>query len=363
MFKELFYIEDMIKMNENYIFLSSCLKGIYALDSERKSIKRLVEFDAEKTSYRLFSYLLDMGEIILCVPLLAENIVLVNKQSNEIEYIKVPTPKKMTSRFYNGGEKFFYAQKYEDKVVFIPAKYPGILILDLSTRTMSIIDDWVEELEKDGIDTNFCYFRKSNSIKDNLLYVASTLTAKILIINLKNLEITIRNIEIEGKDAFSGIYIYKCKMFLSCLLTPRMISIDLQSENKEIIQLSNCSCTYPNLCLLEGQLLNGNILLWQQRDNGLYVFSCIDNSFQIINRSESDKIDNHRRYTFTRILDEKILFFSNSNKIIWEYDDKFSPYNIKFNGELLHIIWNDNKNLCFYETHKNDLIEYIQLGV
>lgn len=148
---------------------------------------------------RLYSGIEKYNNLLVLVPMSAQEIAIFNLDSKE--FSKIPI-KRIDNRLqrYNENYKFFAHYLYKDTCYLIGHTYPGIIRLNMNDMSQSIIDSWVDEFEKDSNNPSKSYFMNDYCLKDNTLIIPASMTNKVLLLELETNETKVCTI---GKPYFS----------------------------------------------------------------------------------------------------------------------------------------------------------------
>ena len=119
---------------------------------------------------------------IYFIPTAGKNIAVYDVESDEIKTIQIPD----ANRKYKSGMKFISAVEYSDSLWIIPATYPGVLKLNMTTGELTIINQWV------GDDDYM--FRRGIVVKDNFFYAANGTDNIVLVFDMSREEGRIQHV-------------------------------------------------------------------------------------------------------------------------------------------------------------------------
>ena len=117
-----------------------------------------------------------VGNKIFFVPSAGNNISIYNIDTSKIETVSIPQVSKEESNSYNPKLKFVKTIKHNGFLWLIPATYPGILKLNLSTYEIFVISNWIPD---DGY-----MFRRAVCKRKNKIYAASGNNNNVLVFNI-----------------------------------------------------------------------------------------------------------------------------------------------------------------------------------
>ena len=139
---------------------------LFQMDSENNKLELLEMFD--QTGYHIMHMLYHRNRLYFC-PTNAANIIVYDLNEKQTFFVDIPVPK--TALRYDKDNKFFGIFEYDDKIYFLPATFPGILVLDSVSMETNVIDDWVQRCDE-LIDKNPQWYLSDYRItpKGNLAY-------------------------------------------------------------------------------------------------------------------------------------------------------------------------------------------------
>ncbi len=128
------------------------------------------------------------GEYIVCIPSASKDLVVYSLRDKNICYIPIKDPARVYKEIYNPGFKFFRGYVYDGCVLLFSGKYPALIHLNLKTRRVDYLNDWVIEAEKvipQG-DTRF-YFGDGYARRKTELFLPMNCCGAFLSLELKTL--------------------------------------------------------------------------------------------------------------------------------------------------------------------------------
>lgn len=151
--------------------------GLFKINVETCECEYLREFPDEDINVAgLHCCAKWIGNKVYFIPAAGKNIAVYDTESGEIKTIQIPHANKK----YKDSMKFVSAVDYVDSLWIIPATYPGVLKLNVTTEKLSLINQWV------GNDDYM--FRRGIVVKNNFFYVANGSNNIVLIFDMNKEE-------------------------------------------------------------------------------------------------------------------------------------------------------------------------------
>lgn len=176
-------------------------------DGEISSIKWLDEYDEYEPT--LFYAAATAGDYVVLFPGRVRKLGLYNIRTQEFEYLDYEVVKRNSKKKFLEDNAFFYSVVNGENVFAFGATYPGILKLNVNTKEVEYITDWIEELEnclkEDNHEEYFC--GQAVTMEANA-YIPTSVRDIIL-----KLQMDTGNVELihlgEGIDSLCGMCRYK----------------------------------------------------------------------------------------------------------------------------------------------------------
>ena len=170
--------EDVVKVEENYIFVAWEINAICMVDFNDKKIKVIDKIPDERPEIeRACSKICVIEEKIFFIPMNSENINVYNIKTGNWNKIQIN----------NGLIKFKFMQAilFERELYLIGCFYPSIICLNIDTYEIKYIDLPYNQFISIQKQKMLNYFRVDCAVVDSKLYLASCLENKILKYDLK----------------------------------------------------------------------------------------------------------------------------------------------------------------------------------
>lgn len=129
------------------------------------------------------------GDYIVCIPSAAKDIAVYSLRDKSICHIPVVPPRCICKEIYNPAFKFYRGYAYDENVLIFGISYPALLNLNLKTKRIEYLCDWVMHVERhipQG-DTHFYFGDGYVNLKKKLIIPMNCCNA-FLSIELKTLQ-------------------------------------------------------------------------------------------------------------------------------------------------------------------------------
>ena len=118
---------------------------LYRIDTETGSVDWAGRLLEDEHVQNAFTSVLPYQDDLLILPGMAEEVILFHKESVSMQRFAIPISERLLGQY---PMKFFGGVIYKDSLYVQGFAYPGILKLDLETKKFTIIDEWLEEIQK-----------------------------------------------------------------------------------------------------------------------------------------------------------------------------------------------------------------------
>lgn len=220
------YYED----DKYYWFSAMQWNGFYRVDKHTLTPEFLFSFPDEPLSQsRLYPHITKVDDWFVFAPVRGNHVVIYHEKSKEILSFPLKVCFENRTLQYNKRSKFSSVVSYEDNVYLFPSTYPSIVKLNLSTKTLTYLDDGIMQIEQ-LLPTSRnkvlkLYFGIGES-KDNKVYLPIGCTNHVGIFHLDQDKLELHKIEGEI-IAFHTLFFHE----QDCFLTPR-IGTELTAWNE-----------------------------------------------------------------------------------------------------------------------------------
>jgi len=128
--------------------------------------------DEELVQERQYYDIVKVGSTLYFSPLSAKHIAVYDIERDSFEKIMIPLHEQKNLKIeYKSSAKFGQAHLMGDCLYFIPLTYPGILCCNIKDKSLTVIDDWMRNIESHIQNTEAGYFSKG-CIHGGVLYVS-----------------------------------------------------------------------------------------------------------------------------------------------------------------------------------------------
>ena len=130
-------------------FLRLNTNELYEFDRINNNAKVLKRFTEEPLAEGILYLPIEkMGNILILGPGTASHVAFYNLADGECEYIELVQVRNDRKIKYTGAWDFYKSYTYENCVYLFGYEYPAILKIDMGTREVVYLTDWVVEVEK-----------------------------------------------------------------------------------------------------------------------------------------------------------------------------------------------------------------------
>ncbi len=172
--------------------------GLYEVDLEQQTSRFMMLFPNEDLlGKRIYCSALCCDSMVYFIPMSGKYISVFDMKENKIEQLLIPEPSGQCS-FYKKSQKFSHAVLYEGNIYLFPFTYPGIIRMNVITRTLSVINNWIP---KEGY-----FFRGGMYIDGAHVYAPNGIDNRVLDFNMRDNRAAVYRI---GKNNHGGMCIYK----------------------------------------------------------------------------------------------------------------------------------------------------------
>lgn len=139
----------MVEEEEKAWFVRLGANGLYEFDKKKNRTKRLVKFSGFPIE-KGFLYLAieKVGNILALSPASASKIVLYDLIADKAEFLELMPVEKKRKVPYIGVCNFYKSFRNGDNVYLFGYEYPAVLKVDMTTKQIIYITDWVKEVEQ-----------------------------------------------------------------------------------------------------------------------------------------------------------------------------------------------------------------------
>jgi hypothetical protein len=158
-YKSYLAFDNLIETEDCYWTSPLRINGLFKIDKRTWKSELVTLFrDEEKSPWRLYANGCAYNGKLWLPPNQADEIAIYDYETHLLQTIPVPEPPCDMREKYNPQAKFWIAFERDGLIYFIPALYPGILVLNPATLEMRIVDDWVKALNDANVMEAVNYF-------------------------------------------------------------------------------------------------------------------------------------------------------------------------------------------------------------
>jgi len=170
--KELLF-ENLCAHENRLWFTSIFSNSLWEMDKDTWELTHIGLFpDEEAYKWRQFCFLVEANDMIYCIPQSAKNLVEYSPASNAFKSIPIPEPSSVSKIVYDSNSKFVCAYKFSDYLFITPYTYPGIVRYHLLTGEITVIADWITDLQSLAQPMHSSAFFTRGSVYENKLFLA-----------------------------------------------------------------------------------------------------------------------------------------------------------------------------------------------
>ena len=149
-------------------FISEQHSGLYQIDVDEWTIKTIY-FNSQcsimkKTGYLSLTVFRDN---IICIPANAKKVISLNMRNKKLKYFDIPIKIDIEYKFRNGFV-------WQDKLILIPDKFPGICVIDFYSNKTIVYDDWYKRLIDFGISLDNWIWGRGYYFYNGYIYLCTT---------------------------------------------------------------------------------------------------------------------------------------------------------------------------------------------
>lgn len=142
------YCRDWCENNEKIWLTLSNKNAICEIDKNSGKVDVLGSFPNNELYEDRLSYsVCKVDNLVIFCPLASKDIAIYDTKEMKLEFIKIPPVDKYDIQ-YREDSKFFNSFAFERNVYFSGLRYPGIIKLNLDSKQICCIDEWVNRIEK-----------------------------------------------------------------------------------------------------------------------------------------------------------------------------------------------------------------------
>lgn len=172
--------------------------GLYEVDLAQQTCRFIMLFPNEDIlGKRIYCSAIYHDWKVYFIPMSGNYISIFDRKENKIEQLRIPEPSEQCS-FYKKSQKFSHGVLYEGNIYLFPFTYPGIIRMDVITRTISVINNWIP---KEGY-----FFRGGMYVDGAHVYAPNGVDNMVLDFNMRENKAAVYRV---GKNNHGGMCIYK----------------------------------------------------------------------------------------------------------------------------------------------------------
>lgn len=196
------WFEDIVFENEKAWAFAGNFNVLLELDFSKGHVKALTSIPwEERLGERLYAGIEKYKELLILIPMAAQNITIYNLKTDKLTQIIMPSSRDIR---IDEPNKFFGHCIVDHHCFLFGNEYAEIICLNLETYSVIQLNDWVNELTKQGNHSVHGYFMKDLVIKNGTIVIPSSKNNSILLVDPQTLEIRIQCIGRNG-GCYSGI--------------------------------------------------------------------------------------------------------------------------------------------------------------
>lgn len=138
----------MVEEKRKAWFARTQANGLYEFDKMENRVKLLMRFPNLSVDKDLYYAIEKVGNILVLAPASASKIVLYDLIANRAEYLEIASVEDERKVKYTGGCKFFKCFRCKDSIYFFGYEYPAVLKIDVKSKQIVYLADWVKEVER-----------------------------------------------------------------------------------------------------------------------------------------------------------------------------------------------------------------------
>lgn len=291
--------EDCVRIEKKLYFICRDLNIFCSMDIVSGDIAIIDSLpEGSVSSWRLGAKIVNLGNYLYFAPMCADKIWrydLTNGGWNGYERKSLDN--------WTENKDMFQAIVYKDKIYFIGAYYPAIIIMDTKTEEIEYVTTPYENRIKLSEERQDCWFRTDYVIKENLLYMASCVDNTILCFNMDTYDYKFIKV---GDDSYtySGIAIDGDKFYL----TPRRNGPIVVWDGNNVERKIELNVSNP-----DNKVVFGGVISLEKKI--VFFASFSNNSYELNKASyEVKKID--RQYLFYKKIDADTVVNLDNNGIL-----------------------------------------------
>lgn len=313
-------------------FMPDNHNGLYQVNMSEWKLEKIDLFDKENIlCENLYSSVIPYQNYLICVPMCAKNIVFYDIHENTMSVYGDNILKYLDYKFQRG---FIW----NNNLVLIPDKYPGLLLMNLNSKKIDIFDNWYNELYKYGIDMNGWIFGRGYYLYQDYLYLCVSQGNIILKISLKTQDMQVFHIG-NSKYRFYCMTGYEDKLYLVDIAGDVVIWDISMQETKEI--LHNGSLQNESQMVWFNEIIydNGTLWLFPRRGEQIVLIELKSNNIEYY-RTPFDTLPSNQsskcgKYSMAKAIGDKIIANSEQGDNFVVIDKATREIEVKCLKELL----------------------------
>jgi hypothetical protein len=316
------------------------------LDKKTWELEYIGSFPGEAAyAWIFFSDMVSVDSFLYFTPCSANDIAVYNMKSQTFQKIKIPDPdKKIKIKVaYNQNTKFLKLNKVNGCLFFIPYSFPGILMLDTSNNMITLIDSWIEPLNKIVIDSALGYFATAVfDAETNRLLLPCLYANAVVALDIATNETTIIELN-ENKNGYIDIIKIEQEYWLISYLKPSITRWEPKNNSYEEYDLPPYEGT-PDDGLYGYQKFfykNDTLFIIPFCAKNIIAFNLTDKTFSIVESFNPESQGNDEKdwlyphnYLFTQTVTKENIYMNTgkSNHFI-----EFNPTTGYYREEKLQL--------------------------
>lgn len=160
----------MLPFRGRYYFAAIFGNGVFSYDFKRENLRLEFRFPYPMQSFRLYKDILLWDDWLIFVPCNAPDIAIYHVDTGKLELLPIPERKPRRKTWCQDGYHFWTGVRKGDRAYLVGQGYPGILCLDLPSKNIEILDDWVNMVERRVHNKNNQPYGSEGIVRGDIAY-------------------------------------------------------------------------------------------------------------------------------------------------------------------------------------------------
>lgn len=308
------------EIDGNNVFLCDSGKNaIYMIDMETEKGRVIGHFPTKGFLSKNLSWSMKrVGNNVVFVPFSANHIGVYNLDTNTFSFYEIPIASKIGKIRYLDEQKFISVFQYRNRCILLGRTYPGIIIIDIQSGSITVFDDFLKKVEDDLSIQNSAYFAEGYAQVGNDVYLGFTCCNSLIKINLDTFEYSLIPIECDF-EGIGGI----------CLVDNAIWITDFSQKGEIIIKFDintgeTCKVKMPISDRLLSPLRQKNILYFFPFTDikKMICYDTISGEWDLLKEINSQFSDDMGRISAANIVENDIVGVFDISKKWFKIQDK-----------------------------------------